>query len=113
MNAMLRANGGVLSLPMRFHMLASLGVMSFSPCPSLFQAAEGDVKRPLEGSVEAPAAKKPQPEPAQAAKAKAEEAESEEEESESEEESDSDEDSDDDSDEVNHYPQMCITIACG
>ncbi|KAL0036218.1 hypothetical protein WJX79_008552 [Trebouxia sp. C0005] len=62
---------------------------------------EGDAKRPLEGGVEAPAAKKPDTKPAQPAKAaKEKEAQSEDEgDSESEEESDSDDESEEDSDE--------------
>lgn len=65
------------------------------------QAAEGDAKRPLEGGVEAPAAKKPETESAQAGKDadKAAETDSEEE-SGSGEESESEDDSDEDSDEV-------------
>lgn len=70
------------------------------------QGIEGDAKRPLEGGVEAPAAKKPDTKPAQPAKAaKEKEAQSEDEgDSESEEESDSDDESEEDSDEVSSQP---------
>jgi len=72
----------------------------------LVQGAEGDAKRPLEGGVEAPAAKKPDTQPAQpTTAAKEEEAQSEDEgDSESEEESDSDDESEEDSDEVSSQP---------
>ena len=68
----------------------------------LIQGVEGDAKRPLEGGVEAPAAKKPETQAAQPTKvAKEKAAQSEdEEESESDEESDSDDESEEDSDAV-------------
>lgn len=60
---------------------------------------EGDAKRPLEGGVEAPAAKKPEIQAAQPAKAAKEAQSEDEEDSESEEESGSDDESEEDSDE--------------
>lgn len=70
-------------------------------CTTCMQAAQGDAKRPLEGGVDAPAAKKAETADAQAGKQadKADEAESEEG-SGSDEDSDSEEESDEDSDEV-------------
>ena len=67
---------------------------------SLIQGTEGDAKRPLEGGVEAPAAKKPDIQAAQPTKAAKEAQSEDEEDSESEEESDSDDESEEDSDEV-------------
>ena len=74
------------------------------------QAAEGDAKRPLEGGVDAPAAKKPETESAQAGKAADQAAETESEESGSDEESESEDDSDEDSDEVQEV--HCIIGRC-
>ena len=79
-------------------------------CNTCTQAAEGDAKRPLEGGVDAPAAKKPETASAQAGQGedKTEKAESEAE-SGSDEESDSEDESDDDSDEV----QQVHIATCG